>query len=399
LRERMTGVPFQGVAGNLGYYMTPALIGGASAWAHNTRYPHFPLPDTASYLGFHWQKDVDSGVVHSAFQGAHPAAVALDCNGYVRILPRIAVEYYTVRIAEREFMVDQVNDPHAITSPVVAFTPGAQTDEVKMFRRRAETSAGADRTWQTYAPMIPLADAADRVHVFLANEGDGRSPREKVVAVWEGSAPLPSFGAVLSFTRAYFEQLFSSVQAFRERYLTSAVHIVPAGDFDPYVQIMGGFVPVVADGEHLLTDASVQDVMAQANRYGNAHSPISQLGRETENFHPYIREPAGVLFQTPHTIGWALFDGRHELSIGASLVDVVVLLRKLEASDIFQSEPIQQAIIIDGGSAMKAYHVQGDHTAVRLDLLNRVAAGARNGPSRDPDGRNLYALLMLALQS
>ena len=59
--------------------------------------------------------------------------------------------------------------------------------------------------------------------------------------------------------------------------------------------------------------------------------------------------------------------------------------------------PIRQALFIDGGSAMKAYHVASDGEHARLDLLNRVAAGSRNVPGADPDGLNLYTLLALAL--
>jgi hypothetical protein len=46
---------------------------------------------------------------------------------------------------------------------------------------------------------------------------------------------------------------------------------------------------------------------------------------------------------------------------------------------------------------MKTYHVQSDGRAVTLDLLNRVAAGSRNGPGEDDEGLNLYTLLALDL--
>jgi hypothetical protein len=39
---------------------------------------------------------------------------------------------------------------------------------------------------------------------------------------------------------------------------------------------------------------------------------------------------AGVLVQTADRIGWVLFDRRHELSIGASVVDVAVILKALQ---------------------------------------------------------------------
>jgi hypothetical protein len=89
-----------------------------------------------------------------------------------------------------------------------------------------------------------------------------------------------------------------------------------------------------------------------------------------------------------------LFDGRHELSIGASVVDVVLMLKKLEAEGVFEGQ-VQQAVFVDGGSAMKAYHVRRKGAGISLDLLNRVAAGSRNGPGTDPEGLNLYSLLRL----
>ena len=397
LRERMETTTFQGLVGNLGYYMTSDLIDGSSAYAHNVRYPAFPLPHLSSYIGFYWVKNAQTGAIQSTFQGAHPSAVALRADGRIRILPRIEIDTYPVRLGAHTFTVDTINDPQALAADVVAFTPGVQTDTVKHYSAAAEESAGSDRTWQTYAPMIPLADSDGRVHVFLANRGDGNMPREHVVAVWSGIAPLPSFGTVLSFKRAYFEHLFESVENFEQNVLNQPIQITPGGDFEPYTQIMGGFVPVVVDGQPLYVVDTLGEVMANLSRYGNANSPIAQLGRETENFHPMRREPAGILFQTQHTIGWVLFDGRHELSIGASVVDMAVLLKKLAVRDEFKADPIQQAILIDGGSAMKAYHVQSQPPTVHLDLLNRVAAGARNGPNHDPEGLNLYASLMLQL--
>ena len=138
-------------------------------------------------------------------------------------------------------------------------------------------------------------------------------------------------------------------------------------------------------------------MMRELSKY-NATSPIAQCGRETRNFDPYIREPAGVLVQTESRIGWVLFDGRHELSIGASVIDVAVLLKKLEVDGMFRGR-IHQAVFVDGGSAMKAYDIRRDSGAVTLDLLNRVAPGSRNGPGFDPDGLNLYTILALRLGS
>jgi hypothetical protein len=86
------------------------------------------------------------------------------------------------------------------------------------------------------------------------------------------------------------------------------------------------------------------------------------------------------------------------LSIGAGVVDVAAILVKLEAEGVFRGQ-IHQAVFIDGGSAMKAYHVRRDGGDIRLELLNRVAAGSRNGPGADPEGLNLYTLLNLDLCS
>jgi hypothetical protein len=58
---------------------------------------------------------------------------------------------------------------------------------------------------------------------------------------------------------------------------------------------------------------------------------------------------------------------------------------------------VQQALFVDGGSAMKVYAVASDRTETRLEPLNRAAAGARNGPSPDYEGLNLYSTLSLAL--
>jgi hypothetical protein len=93
---------------------------------------------------------------------------------------------------------------------------------------------------------------------------------------------------------------------------------------------MGGLVPAVIDGQHLYHTATVSDVLYNLNRFGNATSPIAQTGRETQSFDSYIREPAGLLTQTQNYIGWALFEGRPAFSIGASVVDVALLLKKLE---------------------------------------------------------------------
>ncbi|MEE8389504.1 MAG: hypothetical protein V3S14_01735 [Anaerolineae bacterium] len=59
---------------------------------------------------------------------------------------------------------------------------------------------------------------------------------------------------------------------------------------------------------------------------------------------------------------------------------------------------VKHAVFVDGGSAMKVYAVESDGTTTTLDLLNRVAAGSKNGPGADPDGLNLYTLLKLSLK-
>jgi hypothetical protein len=397
LKARMKETTFRGLVGNLGYYMTADLIDGKSSWAHDIRFPDFPVPSIPAYIGFHWHQDPVSGELHSSFQGAHPAAVAVRTDGTVDILPQIDIPGYTLRLDSRELHIRAVNDPTAHAEDIVAFTPALRTEEIEAFITLAETSEGGTKNWQSYAPMIPLADAADRVHVFLANEGDGQNPREKVVTVWEGRAPLPSFGAVLSFKRACFEALFGRPAEFEAHHASREVQIIPEADFAGYRQIMGGFIPVVIDGNHLYVVDTVSEVMKNLSHHGNANSPISQLGRETENFHPHIREPAGIFFQTQHYVGWVLFDGRHELSIGASVVDVAILLKKMETAGFFNGESIRQALFIDGGSAMKAYNVVSDGASVHLELLNRVAGGARNQPNVDPYGLNLYSLLTLQL--
>jgi hypothetical protein len=160
--------------------------------------------------------------------------------------------------------------------------------------------------------------------------------------------------------------------------------------------MVGGLVPAVVDGQHICRAETVTETLKRLGEHGNATSPISEAGRESRNFDPYIREPAGVLVETGDEIGWVLFDGRHELSIGASVVDVVQVLYKLERAGTF-GQAIEQAVFVDGGSALKVYHVESDGKRVCLDLLNRVAAGSRNGPGADPDGLNLYSVLSFHL--
>lgn len=400
LRARMREGDLYGLAGNLGYFYTKGLIDGMP-WSHNTRFPRYPLAQTPSYIGFHLFRDRETGEPCGSFQGAHPAAVAVCWGGAVEILPHLEIGAYTVIIGSRPHRID-VESIDIVTpqAAVALFTPGFRADpEIQKLVEAAEATGGEDTGWQTCNPRIPLSQSEDRVHLFIANEGNGRVPVEKIVAVWEGMAPLPSFGAVLSFRRTFFESLLGSATEFRARYLGSRVRIVPrdtAPDLDAYRQIMGGFVPAVANGEHLYYGAPTPtQVIKTLSRHG-ATSPVAQCGREAQNFHLQIREPAGVLVQTMNKIGWVLFDGRHEMSIGANVVDVAALLKKLEDEGLFEAE-IKQALFVDGGSAMKAYHVRREGAEPNLNLLNRVAAGGRNGPGADPDGLNLYTLLALRL--
>jgi len=378
LRERMKGTHFRGLAGNLGYYMTEALIAKKQIpWAHNARYPEFPLPVTLSYIGFHRFPDADTGEMRGAFQGAHPAAVGIRRDGIVEIIPRMEIEAYRVTLGGEEFLVNSINDPNAVDD-VMVFTPGLWTPEI----------GEQVENWHSYAPEIPVPN---RINVFVANEGNGRFPVEKVVQVWEGRAPLPSFGAVLSFERSDF-----AFQA--EELIGQKVQVEPLGgtNLDDYVQMMGGFVPAVVDGQHVYCVDAVEQVRQRLHEYGNAISPIAECGKESRNCDPRIREPAGLLVQTRDQIGWVLFDGRHELSIGASVVDAAKMLKLLEDAGAFDGK-VEQAVFVDGGSAMKVYAVESNDENVTLDLLNRVAAGSRNGPGADPDGLNLYTLLKLGL--
>jgi hypothetical protein len=401
LRERMQGTAFQGIAGNLGYYMTAALIGNdpqrAKAWAHNVRYPAYPLPTILSYIGFHLAREEATGEVYSSFLGANPGAVGIRRDGTVEVLSKLDIARYEVVLGGRRLAVEAIDDPHAVGQDVALFTPALRTVEVERHIAAMEACAGAADGWQRYAAMVPLADAGERIHVFVANQGDGRFPIEKAIAVWEGPAPVPSFGAVLSLKRAYFESLFGRAEKFRRHIVGTRVQIVPHGGtpFDDYVRMMGGFVPAVVDGEHILCRASINQVLRSLSRYSSATSPIAQTAQESRNFDLYVREPAGVLVQTGEHVGWVMFDGRHELSIGASVVDVGVLLHKLQTTGMLPA--LEQAVFVDGGSAMKAYHVVSDKENVQLELLNRVAAGSRNRAGADPDGLNLYTLLALQL--
>jgi len=391
LRQRLHGGTFQGIVGNLGYFMTHNLVLESHLpWAHNTRYPPaMHLSPLKSYLGFHLFRDA-AGAVSSGFQGARAAAVGVRASGEIDILPRLDISAYHIQLGAHTLTVNTINAPDAVEAEVVLFTPGLWTPEV----------AAHTATWQTYAPRIPLPDVNERVNIFITNEGNGQVPIEKVVKVWAGQAPLPAFGGMLSMKRAYFERLFGSVSNFEQQYVNQPVYIqsVGATDFDAYTHILGGLMPAVVDRQHVYCAPTMEEVLANMQRYGNARSPIAHVGQESQNFDLFIREPAGVLVQTPNHIGWALFDGRHELSIGASVMDVAVLLNKLQLAGAFLGD-IEQAVFIDGGSAMKAYAVDSARDPAQLSLLNRVAAGGRNPAGDDPDGLNLYTLLNLGMRA
>ena len=386
LRDRLSNddSKFEGIIGNLGYYMTENLVAGILDWTHNKRYAaEYHLQTTKSYLGFYMRRDNKTGDVFSSFSGAHPAGVAVKQNGDIEILPDINIDKYKINILNKVFYVDCINPDTVENEKLVLFTPGIYSDEIKANRDN----------WKKYAPMIPVNEDSKRVNLFITNEGNGCYPEEKVVVIWNGGAPIPAFGAVLSFDENYFDELFNN-----QNLISSAVQIIPEGatDFSLYRQIFGGFVPVVIDGNHLYNVETVEDLMHNLDEYGNALSPIAQAGRETSNFDPYIREPAGVLIQTKDKIGWVMFDGRHELSIGVSVSDVAKLVKRLQNENIFKGK-ILNAVFIDGGSAMKAYAIKNLGDKLAFELLNRAAAGARNGPGSDPDGLNLYSLLKLPL--
>lgn len=398
LRQRMAGQTFDGIVGNLGYYITPELI-TTKPWAHNKRFPDFPLPVMQSYIGFHWDYHQDSNTIHGSFTGGHPAALAIRHNGQVDILPQVNVDRYTVHLGEITVDVSAINDATATDQTVVLFTPAYQTTNCQMLIKQFEDTAGTAEDWQTHTPLIPLPDSQERVHVFIANQGNGQLPVEQVAAVWAGAAPLPSFGGVLSFKRETFDRLFGNVSAFKQRFVGQPVQIIPQTEaLRPYRRVLGGFVPAVGDGQFLWEAADLPNFLHKMGQTGNATAPIPQASRESRNFDPFVREPAGLLVRTEKHTGWIMFDGRHEHSIGVNMVDVHTLLKKLGQHGAFGSASLQQAFIIDGGSAMKAYHVTSEAPHTNLGLLNRVAGGGRNAPGIDPDGLNLYSTLALDLK-
>ncbi|MCF7889309.1 MAG: hypothetical protein K9L78_04225, partial [Victivallales bacterium] len=325
----------------------------------------------------------------------------------IEIIPRIHVSSYFINIDD-------------ITIQAVSINPIKATDEVVVFTPEYRFKNDTDFLYNLseFAPKIPIDSSKKRINIFVANEGNGEMPEEKIIKVWKGEAPIPSFGAVISLTEDYYNKLFCNNDL-----LKSSINITPIADdfnFANYSRILGGFVPAVSDYVHLYDVQYVDELMSALDQYGNALSPLAQAGRETRNFDPYIREPAGLFVETADKIGWILFDGRHELTIGVSIADAVKILTKMEKDNILPGN-IRNAFFIDGGSAMKAYISELEGWAVKgvdvrtaiqdeeeeqnqdlkynvsLKLLNRVAAGARNGPGNDPNGLNLYSTLQLPL--
>ncbi|MBN1642770.1 MAG: hypothetical protein JXA09_16155 [Anaerolineae bacterium] len=398
LRQRLAQRSFRGLIGNLGFYMTEGLIGHKFPWSHGRRYPAYPLPPMPAYLGFHMHRDAESGEVWGSLPGAHPGALGIRIDGTVDLIPHLGIARVDVVLPGVRMRVDAIDDPLAVDADVAAYTPACRTPEIDALIAEVEGQREGAERWQHYAPTVPLPDARDRVHLFVANQGDGRHAVAYIAAVWEGAAPLPSFGAVLSVKRAHFQKLLGAPAAFAERHVGVPLQIVPVGDtpFHEYATLLGGLVPAVVDGAHICTADNVPECLRQLTEHGNAISPIAQASKESRNYHPHVREPAGLVVQTARSLGWVLLDGRHEHTIGASAIDACQILRQLEQHGAFDG-PLTQALFIDGGSGLKVYDVQSDGAQTELRLLNRVAAGARNGPGRDPDGLNLYSTLALAL--
>ena len=370
--------------GNLGYYMTENLIEGILPWTHNTRYPEeFHLKTIKSYLGFYYYKKNDK--VYSTFMGAHPACVAIKKNGETEIISKLDIAKYYVRIGEHSFPIDSINPCYLTNKKIAVFTPEYQHEKNDEYLYNLSE----------FTPMIPIGDSTVRINVFVANTGNGQMPVEKIIKIWKGNAPIPSFGSVISFDKNYFFEMFGNIEILNKEIQIEPV--VENMDISNYSQILGGFVPAVREYKHLYDVDTIEEMQLNMHRYGNAMSAIAQAGRETRNFDPYIREPAGLLVETDNRIGWVLFDGRHELSIGVSVSDVVKILKRMEREGLFGGD-VKNALFIDGGSAMKAYITANDNKGnLKLELLNRAAAGARNGPGEDPDGLNFYSTLSFYL--
>ena len=118
-------------------------------------------------------------------------------------------------------------------------------------------------------------------------------------------------------------------------------------------------------------------------------------GRESRNFDPYIREPAGLFVQTADgRVGWVLFDGRqrteHRRRRSRRRSDSAAFAGARHLRDragILRRRRLGH----EGRCSVDTDVDSGDEAIKDLKLLNRVAAGSRrNRPGADPDGLNLY---------
>ncbi|WP_241033784.1 hypothetical protein [Vibrio maerlii] len=387
LKDRLAEeIQLNGIIGNLGYFMTKELNVGDHIWSHKLRYPNpdHQLPEILSYLGFYYFADENGEVETAGFPTAHDSAVAVDLDGKVHVLPSVTCNRFDIDINNSPFHVDCLNP---------SLEDVAHRD-VALFNVNFPMTHQGHLV--EFAPMLQLEN---RINVFVANRGNGVKPEEEVVKIWQGECPLPSFGSLLSFKREAFDRLFPQGLQVGDR-----VNVKPYAneiDLSKFKQVLGGLVPSVIDGQPIVptgNEVTAEQAEHALDRVANTDSPLARSGKETNNFDALIREPSGLFIQTDNHIGYLLFDGRHEMSIGANIVDVANLLKRVTESDIdlFEGETLHNAIAIDGGSAMKVYAATVDGVnEPKMDILNRVAAGGRNSPGDDPQGLNLYSTVIL----
>ncbi len=171
---------FDGLIGNLGYFMTKELNVGDHIWSHRRRFPNpsHQLPEVLSYLGFYYFADENGQVETAGFPSAHDSAVAIDNTGKVQIIPSLTFSRFKITIDDANFEVDCFNPSldalshHDVALFNVKFPMQHQGELVE------------------FSPMLELEG---RVNVFLANQGDGIKPFEEIVAIWNGTCPLPFF--------------------------------------------------------------------------------------------------------------------------------------------------------------------------------------------------------------
>lgn len=397
LRDRLAqGKHYKGLVGNLGYFMTKELNVGDHIWSHRRRFPNpdHQLPEMLSYLGFYYFGDKNGNVETAGFQSAHNAGVGITHDGEIHVLPSITCHQYDIRLNGTSFTINSLNPDLEML---------AELDIALFDVNYPMTHQGHP---VEFSPMLPLDG---RVNLFICNQGDGERPYEEVAKIWNGACPLPSFGVLISLSDDHFKSLFPHGIK-----VGDAVHVQPYSkecNFSHYAQILGGLVPSIVNGKSIVPtghDVTAAQAEQALNRVANTDAPLARTGKETNNFDALIREPSGLFIETDNHVGYLLFDGRHEMSIGANIVDVANLVQRLSEPDIdfFDGESIKNAIAIDGGSAMKAYAVdiQSGDAAVELgtnevtmDILNRVAAGGRNAPGNDPQGLNLYSTVVMEL--